>query len=257
MMQRVPLTSSKVASIMLNKTACQRSNASCTLQLETPTFALPLTSARTIYSTRSNWVSRAKYLEMLKTPSLLQRIKNKIRLPKIATYRIKANAALFYENMVDNLDYSKFYKEFNMPDTMFSWFMVTELHLWMVMLRVMAEGQDGKTYRDTLVETLWNDVTTRMSKLGHIRSSVKKKQLTLLSQQFQAAIVNYDEGIMSDDKVLAAALWRRFFGLECNNPEHLEKLLIYVRKQVTLMEAISSNEVTKMRQYKWTDLTDV
>lgn len=52
-----------------------------------------------------------------------------------------------------------------------------------------------------------------------------------LSYQFNAAIIGYDEGIMSDDKLLASALWRRFFVYECNNPEHLEKLLIYVRKQ--------------------------
>lgn len=45
-------------------------------------------------------------------------------------------------------------------------------------------------------------------------------------------MIGYDEGILSEDKVLAGALWRRFFCLECNNPEHLEKLLIYVRKQV-------------------------
>lgn len=63
-------------------------------------------------------------------------------------------------------------------------------------------------------------------------AKTKKRQIAELSYQFNAAIIGYDEGIMSDDKVLASALWRRFFCLECNNPEHLEKLLIYVRKQV-------------------------
>jgi cytochrome b pre-mRNA-processing protein 3 len=56
-----------------------------------------------------------------------------------------------------------------------------------------------------------------------------------LSQQFNAAIIGYDEGIQSDDKILAGALWRRLFNLECNNPEHLETLLIYVRKQVSFV----------------------
>lgn len=64
-----------------------------------------------------------------------------------------------------------------------------------------------------------------------------------LTYQFNAAVIGYDEGIMSDDKVLASALWRRFFSLECNNPEHLEKLLIYVRKQVMKIFLFSYSEL--------------
>lgn len=68
-----------------------------------------------------------------------------------------------------------------------------------------------------------------------IRSKIKNEQLKEISYQFNAAIIGYDEGILSDDKTLAGALWRRFFQLEGNNPEHIEMLLIYVRKQVRLM----------------------
>jgi len=65
-------------------------------------------------------------------------------------------------------------------------------------------------------------------------SKLKNKQIQDLSDQFNAAIIGYDEGILSDDKVLAGALWRRFFNLDGNNPEHIEKLIIYVRKQVSV-----------------------
>ena len=54
----------------------------------------------------------------------------------------------------------------------------------------------------------------------------------LLSEQFNACIIAYDEGITGDDKILAAALWRRFLQSEGNDPEKLEKLVHYVRKQV-------------------------
>lgn len=53
-----------------------------------------------------------------------------------------------------------------MPDTFFSWFLVTELHVWMLMVRYMAEGKDGKTVRNNLVEAMWNDVDNRINKLG-------------------------------------------------------------------------------------------
>lgn len=71
--------------------------------------------------------------------------------------------------------------------------------------------------------------------LQTILSSLKKKQIQELSDQFNAAIIAYDEGILSDDKVLAGALWRRFFYFECNNPEHVELLVSYVRMQVSFI----------------------
>lgn len=55
-----------------------------------------------------------------------------------------------------------------------------------------------------------------------------------ISHQFNFALISYDEGIMSDDQVLAGALWRTYFCSACNDPEQLEKLLIYVRKQVMI-----------------------
>lgn len=56
--------------------------------------------------------------------------------------------------------------DFNMADTFFSWFLVTELHLWMIMVRYMAEGNAGKLVRNNAVATLWEDTTARVQNLG-------------------------------------------------------------------------------------------
>ncbi|XP_050598568.1 ubiquinol-cytochrome-c reductase complex assembly factor 1 isoform X1 [Bombus affinis] len=159
-----------------------------------------------------------------------------------------------YGDIPDGLNYSIFYKGFNMPDTFFSWFLVTELHVWMLMVRFMAEGEKGKLVISKMVEAMWHDVLIRAELLGPMTPRTKKKQVAELSYQFNAAIVGYDEGIMSDDKVLASALWRRFFCLECNNPEHLEKLLIYVRKQIHVFDKIPSEKVFDRSIAKWVDL---
>lgn len=84
-----------------------------------------------------------------------------------------------------------------------------------------------------------------------INKNVRSDQLTELFYQFNAAIIGYDEGIMSDDKVLAGALWRRFFRSECSNPEKLEQLLIYVRQQVNLLDNIPSQEAMSYPGIKW------
>ncbi|XP_043498899.1 ubiquinol-cytochrome-c reductase complex assembly factor 1 isoform X2 [Polistes fuscatus] len=151
-------------------------------------------------------------------------IKDKVSFFDIEVDRTKTFAYSEYEYIVDKIDYSVFFKDFNMPDTFYSWFLVTELHVWMLM---------------------------------EMSSSIRRKQKQDLSYQFNAAILAYDEGIMSDDKVLASALWETFFNLECNNPEHIEKLLIYVRKQINHLDKIPSQKILRHPRIKWFELKTI
>jgi cytochrome b pre-mRNA-processing protein 3 len=74
----------------------------------------------------------------------------------IAVYASKNN---FY------LLFVVFCLELQMPDTFYSWFLVTELHVWMLMVRTMAEGEEGRFVRNNIVEAMWEDVITRVKKL--------------------------------------------------------------------------------------------
>jgi HD superfamily phosphohydrolase YqeK len=60
-----------------------------------------------------------------------------------------------------------------------------------------------------------------------------KTQSTELLHQFQAAVIGYDEGLLSDDKVLAGAVWRTLLQQQCSDLENLERLVHYIRKQVS------------------------
>lgn len=63
--------------------------------------------------------------------------------------------------------------------------------------------------------------------------TIARKQVSELSEQFQAALVGYDEGL-HEDKVLAAAVWRRFYSLsEDAKPEHIAKVVHFIRHQVS------------------------
>lgn len=48
-----------------------------------------------------------------------------------------------------------------MPDTFQSWFVVIELHLWILSARLMAEGKEGKALRDSVFAAMWEDVRAR------------------------------------------------------------------------------------------------
>ncbi len=145
-----------------------------------------------------------------------------------------------YGAVVDGIKYHEIFLKFNLPNTFNSWFLITELHVWMLMVRAMAEGsekgQDGKFVRNSIVEAMWTDVNKRAKKLKAGNTSEVRNQIHILSEQFQAALITYDEGLMFDDKVLAGALWRRFFEMNCENYEHLETMVKYVRKHVRIFE---------------------
>lgn len=73
---------------------------------------------------------------------------------------------MLYENTVDNLNYLQFFEKFGLPDTFYSWFVITELHIWMLSARVMADGSNGQMLRNGMIEALWADTTHRIKKLG-------------------------------------------------------------------------------------------
>lgn len=84
--------------------------------------------------------------------------------------RLKVTSHLLYESVADKINYVAFFRDFNLPNTFNSWFLVTELHVWLLMMRAMAEGsetgEDGRFLRNCIVEAMWGDVNTRAKKLG-------------------------------------------------------------------------------------------
>lgn len=121
-----------------------------------------------------------------------------------------------------------------MPNTFNSWFLITELHVWMLMVRSMGERQDGPLIRNNIIETLWSDVSVRANTMAPDDSRTVKKQIEELTGQLQYAIILYDEGLTKDDKQLASALWTRFFNSNCDNYEHIELMVKYTRYNVSV-----------------------
>ena len=77
-----------------------------------------------------------------------------------------------------------------MDDTFISWFLITELHIWMLCNRVMAiNSHDGTELRDVVIMSLWSDCDTRMKKIGGLASGKgRKAQLSSFNAQFQVII---------------------------------------------------------------------
>ncbi|KAH8397569.1 hypothetical protein KR222_010255 [Zaprionus bogoriensis] len=209
--------------------------------------------------------------------SIFKRVLHKVGFTPNTKARLKVTSHLLYESVADKINYVSFFNDFKLPNTFNSWFLVTELHVWLLLVRSMAEGseagEDGRFLRNCIVEAMWGDVNMRAKKLGvsmlhfvmlHLLSfcsalqannpSRTRQQIETLSEQFQAALIAYDEGIMSDDRVLACALWRRFFEMECDDYAQIERLVKYVRQQALMLDNLTREQFIVKPNVAWHDL---
>lgn len=73
-----------------------------------------------------------------------------------------------------------------------------------------------------------------------------------IHQEFNATLLNMDEGILSTDTVLAAALWRSVLGPKLElQPQVLELLVHYVRVQTAHLSRIKSERIVLLGDVDW------
>ncbi|XP_053099574.1 ubiquinol-cytochrome-c reductase complex assembly factor 1 isoform X2 [Hemicordylus capensis] len=174
---------------------------------------------------------------------------------KYNKWKIKIAALRMYTCCVEKTDYEEFFNKFQMPDTLNSWFLVAQLHVWMCLVRMKQEGRAGKYMCRFIVHSMWEDVEQRGKVMG-IDSVALKESMRSMTESFYAAIFGYDEGILSDDHVLAAAIWRNLFNKHCDDPRQLEIMVEYIRKQVQHLDAIPGEDLLLSGEVSWRPLEE-
>ncbi|XP_042321574.1 ubiquinol-cytochrome-c reductase complex assembly factor 1 [Sceloporus undulatus] len=174
---------------------------------------------------------------------------------KYNKWKIKIAALRMYTCCVEKIDYEEFFNRFQMPDTLNSWFLVAQLHVWMCLVRMKQEGRAGKYMCRYIVHSMWEDVEQRGKVMG-IDSVSLKESMRNMTENFYAAIFGYDEGILSDDHVLAAAIWRNLFNKHCDDPRKLEIMVEYVRKQVQHLDAMPGEDLLLSGEVTWRPLVE-
>uniref|UniRef100_A0A8C2M562 Ubiquinol-cytochrome c reductase complex assembly factor 1 n=1 Tax=Cricetulus griseus TaxID=10029 RepID=A0A8C2M562_CRIGR len=89
-----------------------------------------------------------------------------------------------------------------------------------------------------------------------VNSYILKKNMAYMTNSFYASILGYDEGILSDDRGLAAALWRTFFNQKCEDPRQLELLVEYVRKQMQYLDSMNGEDLLLTGEVRWRPLVE-
>lgn len=183
--------------------------------------------------------------------SLFKKFTNAIGLGEVNRFALARATIFHYEACTDKLNPEAFFKHLQLQDTLYSFYLIIQLHVWMCQVRSMAEGPEGRLLRNEIVERMWQDMDVRLSKIEVYSSSKRKSLLTDLLYHHQGAIFSYDEGMLTDDKTLANALWRTLFSKEPVDPQILEMMVKYVRTQLNHLRSIGPREWCLDGKFDW------
>ncbi|CAB3402505.1 unnamed protein product [Caenorhabditis bovis] len=154
--------------------------------------------------------------------------------PSVKSILDRASAQLYY-NCADNFDFPKLCEAFGLGDYMSSWYKLTLMHTWMVLMRLHGEF-DGKAYvrlQHGLLSTMWLDIDNS-KELGQVVTS--ESDMKHMHGVHLQTFFEYDEGFLSDDRVLAGAVWRCLYMSRPVDPIHLLRVVTYIRSTVAWLE---------------------
>ncbi|KAI3402493.1 CBP3 [Candida oxycetoniae] len=150
--------------------------------------------------------------------------------------------ALVYPNepMSDTAKF--YYQTLALPISFSQQVQIIILHYWILSVRMRAlPSKYAKEYQKKLVDRIFSDLETRMNtELGIKSGRIIEGYLKDFHTQFLGSVLSYDEGLMTDDITLAAALWRNVFNAkEDADIRHVEALLVYVRSQLYVLSKMT------------------
>ena len=88
-----------------------------------------------------------------------------------------------------DIDVVEWFKVFGMPDTFYSWWLITELHVWLLAVRLrVGATPEGDQLVKNMAESLWQDLEARMKKVPGMTASRRADQVWDLAEEFQVRL---------------------------------------------------------------------
>lgn len=153
----------------------------------------------------------------------------KLRYPR---QTLHVNGTRLYICCEQAVEYNNLMDVCGLPQTFFTWYKLTTLHVWLLMTRLITEGREGRHVRNRVVTSFHEDMKHRSKAFSRKEGfSVSSEDFNEYNEIFLGALINYDEGLLGDDKALAGAIWRILYGYQEADAEKLELFVHYIRKQ--------------------------
>ncbi|KAK0531937.1 Serine carboxypeptidase 3 [Tilletia horrida] len=123
-----------------------------------------------------------------------------------------------YDACADAVEYNAhfWHEECNLPRTYQTWFQLTNLHVWLLLVRFRAfpTRELSQSYAQELINHFFIDAESRMrERFGVQTARLVKGYMRDMHMQQRGAILSLDEALgRNSDAFLAAALWRNLWG---------------------------------------------
>ncbi|ETN70722.1 Ubiquinol-cytochrome C chaperone [Necator americanus] len=136
---------------------------------------------------------------------------------------------------------------FGLPDYMSSWYKLTLMHCWMVLMR-MHVSLDAQAYlrlQRSMLSTMWFDVDNRLKIVGQELGQTLTSESDLKSMHglHLQTFLEYDEGFLTDDRVLAGAVWRCLYVSRSCDPIHVLRTIAYMRATIAWLDTLDLKEI--------------
>ncbi|GFR70501.1 ubiquinol-cytochrome c reductase complex chaperone [Elysia marginata] len=165
----------------------------------------------------------------------------KLRVPN---YKLKLSGYHLYICCSDFIDFQQFVEDVNIPDTFASWFQLLQLHVWLLNVKLSQIGLEGILLKNNVYKAMWQNVEIRLDTFKDLLGSEKRKYMESFYSSMILSTLYCDEGLIGSDKQLANALWITLFGMkEDIDPEKLELMVTYVRKQVHYHDQLDADTI--------------
>eukprot|EP00026_Physarum_polycephalum_P008169 Phypoly_transcript_08247.p1 GENE.Phypoly_transcript_08247~~Phypoly_transcript_08247.p1 ORF type:complete len:269 (+),score=27.75 Phypoly_transcript_08247:699-1505(+) len=143
-----------------------------------------------------------------------------------------------YQNAVDQAEHVL--TETGIERNFNTWYAMVVLHLWMLFVRLRRDGQAGQALAQDLFDNFWRDSETRMIQMKISNPITLSRATKFYARVYYGSVVAYDESLnpVHSDMILADALWRNLFGTADTAANQLEKMVVYVHREMNALDSL-------------------
>lgn len=146
-------------------------------------------------------------------------------------------ASDLYLAAVEQARQADFYARMGVPDTLEGRYDMIILHVWMVMRRLGAAGDE--TLARAMIELMFADMDRNLREMGVTDLRVGKRVLNM-AEAFYGRAGAYDRALVEGDEALVAALERNVYQSGTPQPGMASILARHLRAQLAHLDSLDS-----------------
>ncbi|KAM3727266.1 Ubiquinol-cytochrome-c reductase complex assembly factor [Dirofilaria immitis] len=192
-------------------------------------------------------------LELRKARSL--RPQDQVTYTKEMLMNLNRSASYLYFDCANRFPYLKLCTALCLPDYLSTWYKLTLMHTWMLLVRLQSvlEAAAFIRIRNSIIEIMFDDIDKRLRIVSEEMHEMlyHKKDKRRMAGLYIQTFFEYDEGFLSEDTALAGALWRNLYMQRSVDPVYLNRAVHYVRGTMAYLDSLSLEEILLQGIKNW------